>query len=394
MAAARLIIVTLRFWPSVGRVERYVGRLVEALPGAGWPVTVLTPRWVEDWPTRLTVDEGAVVRFHPAPLDLWSRWRYDRQLGRWLRKHVRPEDVVLAVGLRHEAATVIRAVGQRAAVVLVAPRAVASGEGFQVRDTPGGRRLRRTLLNADAVVAPSDAVREQLSEAGFSTGLIRPIAWGVPVVPAPSRKRRAEARRILAEASDQLRVPEGAPIGLYIGRLDPDRRLPLAVAAWEPIARRWPGGRLWLVGPGPERTRIDRQVADLRLTGRVQTPGVFEQVETLLDAADLLVHPAPTDDVALPVLEALGAGLPVVADDSPGHRRAIEHERTGLLVPAASTAEFSAAMARVINSPALAARLSETGRRWAAEHHSLETMIARHVTLLRQAPKTRGKPPR
>ena len=390
MSTPRLIIVTPHFWPSVGRVPRYVGRLVETLPGAGWKVTVVAPRWIADWPERLSVDESPVVRLDPAPVDAWTRWQYGRRLGRWLRRNTRSEDIVLAVGLRHDAATVMHHVGRRAATVLFAPRAGRASDAHWLRESAGGRRLSRSLLKADAVIAPSDAVRSELDAAGFPGDRIDAIPWGVPIVPSRLRARRAKARRVLAEASDVLRVPDWAPIGLCIGRLDADRGLPPLVAAWEPITRQWPNARLWLVGRGPERTHLDRQISGLRLTGRVQMLGVFEHVETLLDAADLLIAPAPADDVALPVLEALGAGLPVVAADAPGHRAVVEHDRTGLLVPPDDADDLHAAIFRLIDAPPLAARLGEAGRRMAAECWPLEAMVERHVALFERLRKNAG----
>lgn len=378
----RLILVTPYFWPSVGREARYAVRLVERLPAAGWPVAVVTTRWHDRWPRRIVFREMPVTRLDPPPHDRWRRWRLLRGVRRWLRENVRPDDVVWVVGMRHEAVAVLRAVGQRAPVVLYDARGGPQGDCRWQAESREGAAVRRRCLRADAIVGASRIVRDELSAAGYPRDQIHRIPPGAPVAPPRTRQHRADARRILAEAGEPLRVPDWTPVAVYLGRLDADRGLPYLVAAWEPITQRWPNARLWLTGPGSEREHLSRQLAALRLTGRIQMLGVFEETETLLAAADVLVHPAEAADPSLAVVEGLGTGLPVVATDSPGHRAIIRHEENGLLVPPRDAEALAAALHRVIDSPPLANRLGQAGRRWVAAERSLDRMVEEHVTLL------------
>ena len=101
----------------------------------------------------------------------------------------------------------------------------------------------------------------------------------------------------------------------------------------KPIARRRPDARLWLVGEGSLRSALRRRIEGLNLGGRVVLVGVFDQVDELLAAADLFVRPTLEAGTSLALLEAMAAGLPVVASDIPGHREWIADGRDGLLAP-------------------------------------------------------------
>jgi glycosyltransferase involved in cell wall biosynthesis len=99
-----------------------------------------------------------------------------------------------------------------------------------------------------------------------------------------------------------------------------------------------------------------------------------------LAAADLAVRPTPEPGTSLAVVEALAAGLPVVASDIPAHREWITDGRNGLLASPNDRAAWSAAIDRLWTEPGLAARLGVAARRRAAEA-SLAKMADAHLTL-------------
>ena len=109
--------------------------------------------------------------------------------------------------------------------------------------------------------------------------------------------------------------------------------------------------------------------------------GVFDQVDELLAAADLFVRPTTEAGTALAVLEAMAAGLPVVASSIAGHAEWIADGRDGLLAPP-DAAAWSAAIARLLDDPELAARLGGAARQKAADF-SLAKMADAHLTLFK-----------
>ena len=153
------------------------------------------------------------------------------------------------------------------------------------------------------------------------------------------------------------------------------------VDAWVPIVARWPNARLLLLGDGPRRAALVQHVGTRRLNHRVALPGAFDDLDGLLPAADLFVSPARDTGAPLALLEAMAAGLPVVATDTAGHRELIEHDRHGLLVPAYNSGALAGAVRRVLSDPELASRLGSAARDRVRQDYSLARCAAEHRDL-------------
>ncbi len=122
-------------------------------------------------------------------------------------------------------------------------------------------------------------------------------------------------------------------------------------------AREVPNAVVVILGEGPEEERL-RSLAkgvDLRL------PGFRLDAVSLLPAFDVFIHPCPTDNQPLAILEAMGAGVPVIVADEGGAALMIDDERTGLVAPATADG-MSEAVCRLIDEPALAERIATAGR--------------------------------
>jgi glycosyltransferase involved in cell wall biosynthesis len=138
-----------------------------------------------------------------------------------------------------------------------------------------------------------------------------------------------------------------------------------------------------LVGSGPCEPRLRRQVAmrGLAEVVRFAGPRTQPQVVELLRHADVAVAPsvetARGDREGIPValMEAMSAGLPVVASDLSGIPELVEHGRTGLLVPPAAASALAAALQRLSDDPDLRQRLGREGRRAVLERFDLARSI-------------------
>ncbi len=389
MSTRRLAIVTRTFWPLVGAAETAAARLAVGLVEAGWTVTVLTAHWHKQWPPRIRFHEALVERVAPPPEGRWAGWWFHHAIGRWLRRHEAALDLVYVFGPRKEARTVLRAVGSRLPVVLRAQAAVPHDGWEQPIEGLMSLRSKQQGAEAPTLVCRCEADAKDAETAGYPTDRICVVPDGVTLSPPRTGKTRRQARAMLADANNTLRLPEWAPLAVYLGRLADDRGIEYLTAAWPPIALRWPNARLWLVGEGPFRESLRRQISGLKLSGRAMLVGRFDHVEELLAAADVLVHPGPCRTPSLAVAEAMGAGLPVIAADCPGHRTLVDPERTGLLVPPGDLAALSEALVRLFDTPTEAERLGRAAQAHAAGHFALAQMVDQHVTLfqsLRRVP--------
>jgi len=382
--ALRLVMVTRRFWPLMGGPQKVMAEVAVELSRGGCGVMILTARWRAHWPEKIRYHEVPVVRLAPPPDGGWNGLRFVRSLRRWLRENRDRYDLVYVSRLQHDARAAIRAVGGRVPVVLRAESAGRFGDCLWQIDSAAGRRIKQTCLKAAALVAPTASVRRELQAAGYPRDRIHFVHNAVCIPPKGTLKTKLQGRSLLAEANDDLRLPGGASLAVYAGRFEPDRGLEFLLHAWKQIAGRRPNARLWLLGDGPHRAALRRQIERLELTARVVLAGVFDRIEPLLAAADLCIVPAAGSGLSMSLLEAMAAGLPVVAADTPEHRAVVAGGRDGLLVPPADPKALAAAVDRLLDDPGLAARLGTAARRRAAEEFALEKMADRHLTLFEQ----------
>jgi glycosyltransferase involved in cell wall biosynthesis len=380
--SCRVLIVTRRFWPLVGGPENVLASLARELSARGWPTLVLTAHWQPKWPEEISLYGVPVIRLPAAAEGGWENLRSLRRLVGWLRNNRHRYDLVYVSQLKREAYAAMRAVGRQTPVVLRAERPGPGGDCQWQREVFCGSRVAAQCRRAAAVIAPSREIARELLAAGYSPSIVRHVPNGVAEVPPPSVGTRLAARALLAEANQELQLPDAAPLTVYLGRLEPNCGLERLVEAWQVILRHRPNARLWLIGQGSLRGALSRQIEILNLGGRVVLVGVFDQVDALLAAADVFVRPTSKAGSGVALLEAFAAGLPVVASQIPGHRAWIDDGQDGLLA-AADAASWATAIGRLLAEPEFAARLGQSARRKAADY-SLANMVATHLTLFQE----------
>jgi glycosyltransferase involved in cell wall biosynthesis len=107
-----------------------------------------------------------------------------------------------------------------------------------------------------------------------------------------------------------------------------------AVRAAARVVAQVPEAVFCLVGDGPERSRIENEIARLGLADHVRLLGERDDVARLLHAFDLYVLCSVTEGLSLSILEAMAAGLPVVATRVGGNPELLDQGRAGILTPA------------------------------------------------------------
>jgi phosphatidylinositol alpha-mannosyltransferase len=163
-------------------------------------------------------------------------------------------------------------------------------------------------------------------------------------------------------SAEPAELPEGRRL-LFVGRLDARKGFPDAVLAFGLLARSHPGVRLVVAGDGPERGAVDTLPPPLRarvtLLGTIPNP----DLPAVAAACDLYLGPATGgESFGIVLIEAMAAGLPVVASDTPGYDEVVSDGIDGLLVPPSDPVALADAAGRVLEDPALAARLAAAGR--------------------------------
>lgn len=176
-------------------------------------------------------------------------------------------------------------------------------------------------------------------------------------------------------------VRSEAPLVAAVGRLVPVKRFELLIQAAAELKPRYPDLRLVIAGEGYERPKLEVLIRRLRAESWVELPGRlddFELVE-LYQSAWLLASSSLREGWGMTVTEAAACGTPAVVTDIAGHRDAVIHGRTGLLVE--QPGELAGAMDVVLGDAALRSRLGAA----AAEHAATltwEATAARSLTVL------------
>lgn len=223
--------------------------------------------------------------------------------------------------------------------------------------------LRAAYSGASLVVAPSAGIVQWLRDFDvtdeaklFPNGIdVGPFAH--PGSPVP----RAE----LGFTSDDV-------VFCYVGRLGEEKNTPLLAEAFARAAAGASEARLLVVGDGPARPDAESVLAGHGLADRAVFTGLvpYERIPDYEAAADVFVTASVSEVHPLVVLEAMAAGLPTVAIESPGITDTVEDGRTGLLAPQADADALAERIGRLARDSALRERMSGDARR-AAEDYDL-----------------------
>ncbi len=162
---------------------------------------------------------------------------------------------------------------------------------------------------------------------------------------------------------------------VMVARFSPPKDQPLLLQALAGL-RELPW-ELELIGDGPLRMACQRLVAQLQLTDRVHLSGERQDVAERLARAHIFALVSNYEGLPLSILEAMRAGLPVVASNVGGVHEAVLHEKTGLLFPRGDVAALRAGLQRLITQPALRKQLGSAGRRRYEQAFTLEHMVTR-----------------
>ena len=226
----------------------------------------------------------------------------------------------------------------------------------------------RLLPSVDAIVGVSDGILGIHRRSGLLDRVRRvETIYTIPPLEVPSTPAAGAAAR--------QRHGLAGPIVLFVGKLSPGKGAPDFLAAAERVHARHPGALFVLVGEGQVTVPA---VSWLRHLGRLPNADVL----ALYAAADVVAVPSVIPDAfSRVVLEAMTAGRAVVATAVGGTPELIEDADSGLLVPRRDPPALAAAIARLLDEPALAARLGAAARRRVATRFASEASVERLLAL-------------
>jgi glycosyltransferase involved in cell wall biosynthesis len=164
------------------------------------------------------------------------------------------------------------------------------------------------------------------------------------------------------------------PLVGTVTSLREEKDLPTLVAAIAVLGARSPSARCAIVGNGPRRMQIQRRIGELNLEDVVVLAPFSPPVERYLRTLDVFVLPSRWEGLPISVLEAMAAGLPVVATRVNGVPEAVQHEVTGLLVEPADALALADAIGSLLADPPKRARMGAAGREVAHTRFTVKRM--------------------
>lgn len=242
------------------------------------------------------------------------------------------------------------------------------------------RMDRLSLPTAHAVVTVCEAFARQLTTfAGVARERIHVQHNSI------RRDETAGAEEAARSFRASLGVREDERLVLAIGRLSSEKAHADLLRAFAHLSADNPeiAARLVIVGDGPERERLEAAARSSGVAGRVRFAGQLSDVRPCYAAADVLALPSHSEGSPYVLLEAMAAGLPVVATAVGGVPEMVQDETSALLVPARDPRALAAALARVLTDRELARKLAANAATLVATRYSPETYVRALVEIYR-----------
>ncbi|MBN1851806.1 MAG: glycosyltransferase [Pirellulales bacterium] len=235
---------------------------------------------------------------------------------------------------------------------------------------------RQLARSTDRLIANARGVRDYCVQHGLPANKIDLIPNAVPKARPSDQDREA--------LLDTLDIPHDARLIGAIGRLWPQKRIKDLIWAYELVVLLHPNARLLIIGDGPERAGLERYTRLVSSTEHVRFLGERSDVWRILPHLDVLWQGSDYEGMPNAVLEAMAAGVPVVATDIPGHREMIVSGETGYLVPIAGRADYGRATDRILSDPDHARQLGKQGQRSVEQEFTVGRMVDRYGQLYRK----------
>jgi sugar transferase (PEP-CTERM/EpsH1 system associated) len=244
------------------------------------------------------------------------------------------------------------------------PRVIFTEHGRHFPDYPRRKRMlvnRLLLTRRDRVVGVGEAVRKALIEnEGMSKDRVSVIYNGIDLTRFTGKGRDREAVR------QEMGVGSNDLVILQVARLDYLKDHATALRTLERVVRQRPNARLVLVGEGPERGKIEELTRQAGLENHVRLLGLRKDVSRLLYATDVFLLTSISEGIPLTLIEAMAAGLPVVATRVGGVGEVIEDGSTGLLAASGDDTALAERISQLAGDQERRLRMGECGRQRAA----------------------------
>jgi len=238
---------------------------------------------------------------------------------------------------------------------------------------------RLALRRFDRIAAVSEIVAGKLRKSGIKQNRIAYIANGVPI---PERK---------AQPSLAIEINKGKRLLIgTVARLSAEKGLNIFLEAAKQLTAEFPEALFVIVGEGPERAVLEQQARMLGLEGKVIFAGARSDLGGVYASLDVFIMTSFNEGMPLALLEAMAAGLPVVATSVGAIPSLIPDASKGALIEPGSSAAIVQAITPLLRDGELRRRVGENAREHVRENFSAGRMAERYLQLYAEAAQQRA----
>jgi L-malate glycosyltransferase len=350
MAPLPIAVVMTSFDP--GGTERQMTELVRRLDPSRWSVHVACFHARGAWFPRVAEVAASVAEFPVTSFKSPRTARHLWEFASWCRSQ--------RIALVHTTELYSNIFGLPGAALAGVPVRIGNRREINPDKSRGQIAMQRAAYTAaHKVIANSRAAAERLLFERVPAHKVAVVANGLDFDRVQHRQWRPKLRKVVVVAN--LRAEKGHDV--------------LMDAAVD-VLRQFPDAEFELVGGGPELEPLLARADARRMSHAFTFLGHRDDVAARLAQADLFVLPSRSEAFPNAVLEAMAAGLPIVASGVGGILELVDHGTTGLLVPPGEPRPLADAICRLMAEPAYAGQLGDAARGEARARYSFERMVA------------------
>ena len=379
-AAYKVLVFSMEFPPSATGSAAYGARLAAGLSGCGVDVRVLAPETADDDGASFDASQPfEIVRlpyldFPPRRYLVARRWLLRTLIG------FQPDLLWVTNGMACRVAGLLR-LPERTALISsirgsdILRRLPGSGIWTRLESIP----QRRCYRESRAIGAASEFLKSVAAKKGVDRE---------KVFVSPSAVDIEHLESTAGGAGEDYPFLEGKRVILTVARLVAQKRIDLTVRAFARIVSDFPQSCLALVGEGPERRSIEREIRRLGLDSHVHLLGAVRPMSPILlnlyRRADIFVMLGVEEGTPNVFMEAGAFRLPSLGVDSGGTPEIVRHGETGLLAVADDEHDVAEKLKRLLADEPLRREMGNRAHQWIGQQFSLDVLSQRSFEILEQ----------
>jgi glycosyltransferase involved in cell wall biosynthesis len=375
----KILFVARHYWPWFDDTARGYSHLAHVLNDRGHQTTVATALDHPTWPKTIDNSDVMIHRVAPAPIDRKTVRLYSKNLAAKLKTEASSANLVVVTKIGLEATVTIKTLQNQIPIVVCAEGKSSKTEGTLLQ--------RRQLHQAQAIVVPNESTRQIFIKNRFRGEKIHTIAPGVPIGLRRTFHDRLDARKILGSLNPILKIDSDDRLIVSIANHNNQDEPIRLIKSLGLIRQKWPGAVLWLLGNQRRLAPLRELIEQQRLASQVRLIGQFDSLDTILQAADLMVDCSPEEYNQIALLEAMTAEVPVIISESASQNLGVSRPTNAVVSEPENPEKLAEAINRIFGNPGEIATMKATGRNLIEKSHSINSTVEKFESLFKQLTK-------